>query len=229
MYLGSSILIFPSVQIEELGRFLCNVVTTVPEGVVMFFASYEYERFVYDAWAASGMISKISKKKYVFREPKNSVDVEMTLNKYKEAIQSCSKSSQDTGITGALLLAVVGGKISEGINFSDGMGRCVVMVGLPYPSPSDVELTETIKYIENISKPVLVGGDNSSSSKYDDECKLQPGFDILRKCNKGGREYYENLCMKAVNQSIGKLLSFEHLGIGMLTLNTYYLSKVLIR
>uniref|UniRef100_A0A0E0PJ32 Helicase ATP-binding domain-containing protein n=1 Tax=Oryza rufipogon TaxID=4529 RepID=A0A0E0PJ32_ORYRU len=209
-------------MIEELGRFLCNVVTTVPEGVVMFFASYEYERFVYDAWAASGMISKISKKKHVFREPKNSVDVEMTLNKYKEAIQSCSKSSQDTGVTGALLLAVVGGKISEGINFSDGMGRCVVMVGLPYPSPSDVELTETIKYIENISKPVLVGGDNSSSSKYDDECKLQPGFDILRKCNKGGREYYENLCMKAVNQSIGRAIRHANDYAAMLLVDSRY-------
>ncbi|KAF0927648.1 hypothetical protein E2562_035498 [Oryza meyeriana var. granulata] len=209
-------------MIEELGRFLCNVVTIVPEGMVMFFASYEYERCVYDAWAASGMISKISKKKYVFREPKNSVDVDMTLNKYKEAIQSCNKCSRDTGITGALLLAVVGGKISEGINFSDGMGRCVVMVGLPYPSPSDVELTETIKHIENISNSVLVGDGNSSSSKYDDECKLQPGFDILRKCNKGGQEYYENLCMKAVNQSIGRAIRHVNDYAAMLLVDSRY-------
>ncbi|XP_040380068.1 ATP-dependent DNA helicase DDX11 isoform X2 [Oryza brachyantha] len=208
-------------MIEELGRFLCNVVTIVPEGVVMFFASYEYERCVYDAWQSSGMISKISKKKYVFREPKNSVDVETTLNEYKEAIQSCNNCSRDTGITGALLLAVVGGKISEGINFSDGMGRCVVMVGLPYPSPSDVELTETIKHIENISNSVLVGDDNSSS-KYDDECKLQPGFDILRKCNKGGREYYENLCMKAVNQSIGRAIRHVNDYAAMLLVDSRY-------
>lgn len=67
------------------------------------------------------------------------------------------------------------------------MGRCVVMVGLPYPGPSDVELTETIKHIENISSSFLVGHDKSSSSKYDDECKLQPRFDILRKYNKGGQ------------------------------------------
>ncbi|KAG8067522.1 hypothetical protein GUJ93_ZPchr0005g14896 [Zizania palustris] len=209
-------------MIEELGRFLCNVVTIVPEGVVMFFASYEYERCVYDAWVASGMISKISKKKHVFREPKNSVDVEMILNKYKEAIQSCSKCSRDTGITGALLLAVVGGKISEGINFSDGMGRCVVMVGLPYPSPSDVELTETIKHIEHLSNSVFVGAGNSSNNRYDDECKLQPGFDILRKCNKGGREYYENLCMKAVNQSIGRAIRHVNDYAAMLLVDSRY-------
>jgi len=178
----------------------------VPEGVVMFFSSYDYERRVYDAWMTAGTISKISKKKHVFREPRNSADVEAVLNKYKETIESCSKSSQDTGVNGALLLAVVGGKISEGINFSNGMGRCVIMVGLPYPSPSDVELIETIKHIESISSSFLAGDDKASSRKYDDECELQPGYDILRKCTRGGREYYENLCMKAVNQSIGKLL-----------------------
>jgi chromosome transmission fidelity protein 1 len=192
------------VQIEELGRFLCNIVMIVPEGVVVFLASYEYEKCVYDAWTAAGTIAKISRKKHVFREPKNSADVEAILSRYKAAIQSCSVSSQHKGINGALLLAVVGGKISEGINFSDGMGRCVVMVGLPYPSPSDVELIETIKHIETISSSFSVGDNNASGSNYDDECELQPGYDVLRKCNKGGRDYYENLCMKAVNQSIGK-------------------------
>jgi chromosome transmission fidelity protein 1 len=160
----------------------------VPEGVVMFFSSYDYERRVYDAWMTAGTFSKISKKKHVFREPRNSADVEAVLNKYKETIESCSKISQDTGVNGALLLAVV------------------IMVGLPYPSPSDVELIETIKHIESISSSFLAGDDKASSRKYDDDCELQPGYDILRKCTRGGREYYENLCMKAVNQSIGKLL-----------------------
>ncbi|VAH23357.1 unnamed protein product [Triticum turgidum subsp. durum] len=191
-------------MIEELGRFLCNIATIVPEGIVVFFSSYDYEKQVYDAWMASGTISKISKKKHVFREPRSSVDVEMILNKYKEAIQSCcSKGSGDTSVNGALLMAVVGGKISEGINFSDGMGRCVVMVGLPYPSPDDVELMETIKHIGNYSSTSSVAGDDESSSR-DDECKVEPGFGILRKSGKSGQEYYENLCMKAVNQCIAE-------------------------
>ncbi|KAL6624706.1 hypothetical protein ACP70R_032027 [Stipagrostis hirtigluma subsp. patula] len=209
-------------MIEELGRFLCNIVTIVPEGIVIFFASYEYEKRVYDAWTAAGIISKISKKKHVFREPRISSDVETILNKYRVAIEFCSKNSQDTGINGALLLAVVGGKISEGINFSDGMGRCVVMVGLPYPSPSDVELIETIKHIETISSSFFVGDDKASGNKYDDECELQPGFDILRRCNKGGRDYYENLCMKAVNQSIGRAIRHINDYAAMLLVDSRY-------
>ncbi|XP_044967923.1 putative ATP-dependent RNA helicase DDX11-like protein 8 isoform X2 [Hordeum vulgare subsp. vulgare] len=207
-------------MIEELGRFLCNIVTIVPEGIVMFFSSYEYGKQVYDAWMASGAISKISKKKHVFREPRSSVDVEVILNKYKEAIQSCSKGSGDASVNGALLLAVVGGKISEGINFSDGMGRCVLMVGLPYPSPDDIELMETIKHIGNYSTSSVVGDDKPFSRN--DECKLEPGFDVLRKSGKSGREYYENLCMKAVNQSIGRAIRHVNDYAAMLLVDSRY-------
>ncbi|KAM3413079.1 hypothetical protein ACQJBY_004317 [Aegilops geniculata] len=209
-------------MIEELGRFLCNIVTIVPEGIVVFFSSYDYEKQVYDAWMASGTISKISKKKHVFREPRSSVDVEMILNKYKEAIQSCcSKGSGDTSVNGALLMAVVGGKISEGINFSDGMGRCVVMVGLPYPSPDDVELMETIKHIGNYSSTSSVAGDDESLSR-EDECKVEPGFGILRKSGKSGQEYYENLCMKAVNQCIGRAIRHVNDYAAMLLVDSRY-------
>ncbi|XP_017699231.3 ATP-dependent DNA helicase DDX11 [Phoenix dactylifera] len=193
-------------MIDELGRLLCNLVAVIPEGVVMFFSSFDYEEQVYNTWRASGVLSKILKKKHVYREPRNSIDVDLVLKEYKKAIESPSGIPNDSRTNGALLLAVVGGKISEGINFSDGMGRCIIMVGLPYPSPADVELMERIKYIEGLGEPSSLTPNKSLGNKLYGNTRVQSGFDILRKCKQRGREYYENLCMKAVNQSIGRAI-----------------------
>ncbi|CAK9174607.1 unnamed protein product [Ilex paraguariensis] len=198
-----------STMIEELGLLLCNLVRVVPEGVVVFFSSFEYEGHVYDAWKASGVLARIMKKKRVFREPRRNTDVEGVLKEYKDTIDALSSADlKDNQVpdNGAILLAVVGGKVSEGINFSDGMGRCIVMVGLPYPSPSDIELMERVKHIEGFSDTTL-----SRAPKFlvNDECRsgdAQAGFNILRSCKGRGKEYYENLCMKAVNQSIGRAI-----------------------
>ncbi|XP_020097113.1 ATP-dependent DNA helicase DDX11 [Ananas comosus] len=208
-------------MIEELGRFICNIVAIIPEGIVIFFSSYDYEGQVYNAWNASGILSKIQKKKQVFREPRNGSEIDSVLKQYKEAINS-TEILRDLGNNGAVLLAVVGGKISEGINFSDGMGRCVVMVGLPYPSPSDVELMERVKHIEKLGELTLNGSRKSSSSKVDDNCEVQSGFDILRQCTQRGREYYENLCMKAVNQSIGRAIRHMNDYAAMLLVDSRY-------
>uniref|UniRef100_A0A1J3GME6 Putative ATP-dependent RNA helicase DDX11-like protein 8 n=1 Tax=Noccaea caerulescens TaxID=107243 RepID=A0A1J3GME6_NOCCA len=187
-------------MIQELGLLMSNLVAVVPEGVIVFFSSFEYETQVHKAWSKSGILSRIMKKKRVLREPRRNTEVEGVLREYKEAIEK---------ERGAIMLAVVGGKVSEGINFSDGMCRCVVMVGLPYPSPSDIELLERIKHIEGLgvsdsAKPCLTLVDDSYYSG-----DVQAGFDVLRSCKRRGKEYYENLCMKAVNQSIGRAIRHE--------------------
>jgi chromosome transmission fidelity protein 1 len=107
------------------------------------------------------------------------------------------------GRGGAVLLSVVGGKMSEGINFSDDMGRCVVMVGLPYPSKADPELQERMQYLERGLDLTQLGiaEDLEGGGKEGFESARPQGMRRGR-----GHEYYENLCMKAVNQSIGEPL-----------------------
>ncbi|XP_024969557.1 ATP-dependent DNA helicase DDX11 isoform X2 [Cynara cardunculus var. scolymus] len=204
-----------STMVGELGVLLCNLVTVVPQGIVVFFSSFDYEECVYSSWKTSGILGRIMKKKHVFREPRKSTEVETVLKEYKESVDALSNAnSKDVPVAhnGAVLLAVVGGKISEGINFSDGMGRCIVMVGLPYPSPSDIELMERVKHIDGLGDGPCFNGE------------AQAGFDILRSCKRRGREYYENLCMKAVNQSIGRAIRHINDYAAILLVDTRYTS-----
>ena len=84
---------------------------------------------------------------------------------------------------GALLLAVVGAKLSEGLNFSDELARMVMVVGLPFPNLGSAELQERLKHADRVA-----GAATPKSSMY----------------GAAGKELYENMCMNSVNQSIGR-------------------------
>ncbi|ESO99999.1 hypothetical protein LOTGIDRAFT_112727 [Lottia gigantea] len=166
--------------LDELGRILVNISNIVPGGIVCFFPSYDYESLVFNHWQKTGLIDRISKKKKVLREPRKSGGVEHILSQYSTVIKRCKSFGTTQPQTGAILLCVVGGKMSEGINFSDDLGRCVVMVGLPYPNLKSPELKEKMDYL---------------NANYVNSEGRQPG-----------QIHYENLCMKAVNQSIGRAI-----------------------
>lgn len=169
-------------MMEETGRILCNLCNVVPGGVVCFLPSYEYLRQVHAHWDKTGLLTRLSVRKKIFQEPKRASQVEQVLMAYSKCIMSCSHS--EGHLTGALLLSVVGGKMSEGINFSDDLGRCVVMVGMPYPNIKSPELQEKMAYL-NQTLPRTQG-------------QPLPGTVLI-----------ENLCMKAINQSIGRAIRHQ--------------------
>ncbi|KYQ51038.1 putative ATP-dependent RNA helicase DDX11 [Trachymyrmex zeteki] len=155
--------------LDELGRALLNLCNVVPAGIVVFFPSYNYEDTVFKHLDKSGIIFKISTKKRIYREPKLASQVNTILDQYAHSIKN-----PQSPCNGAMLFSVVGGKLSEGLNFSDDLGRCVIVVGLPYPNVKSPELQEKMKYL-------------NESVKLD-----------------AGNRFYENSCMKAVNQCIGR-------------------------
>lgn len=73
------------------------------------------------------------------------------------------------------------------------------MVGLPYPNPRDPVLVEKMKYI---SAKATSASSSSSSSTSPSRTSASSGL--------SARQYYENACMRAVNQSIGR--SIRHAG-----------------
>ncbi|ORY29962.1 helicase C-terminal domain-domain-containing protein [Naematelia encephala] len=164
----------------DLFAVIQSTIGLVPDGVVVFLPSYGFLDKVKDVWAKSGLLAKLGEKKQVFYEPQTSGDVETVLRDYSLAISSVQAptTTGEKRKTGALLFAVVGGKLSEGINFSDSLGRCVIMVGLPFANVGSVELQERMRYVEKL-----------------------PGAG-----KDAAKELYENLCMRAVNQSIGRAI-----------------------
>lgn len=182
-------------MLDELGRALLNICTIVPDGVVVFFPSYKFLDTVVQRWSivnqGKSIWGRLEGKKALFREKKEE-SVDAVLGEYSTAI--------DAG-KGGLLLSVVGGKMSEGINFSDRLGRCVIIVGLPFPNANSAEWKAKMEHVEHVTLETLA----KEQAKIVDGPKM--GLEeIKRKAKDAGREFYENACMRAVNQSVGRAI-----------------------
>ncbi|AEO60289.1 hypothetical protein MYCTH_2309404 [Thermothelomyces thermophilus ATCC 42464] len=221
-------------MIRQLGLVLLNICSVVPDGVVVFFPSYGYLDQVVAAWqtqeAGTGATTtttqqptlwdRLAAKKAVFRETKGATSEDI-LQQYSTAVLSPRQPDRRNpadkppppGGRGALLLSVVGGKLSEGINFSDRLGRCVVVVGLPYPNVHAPDWKARLEYVESTALARLVGGGGDGGDGGDDD-DGQPGgareeaaaTAARAQAKQAAREFYENTCMRAVNQSIGRAI-----------------------
>ncbi|KAI9871916.1 MAG: ATP-dependent DNA helicase chl1 [Pleopsidium flavum] len=184
-------------MIDELGIGLLGMCHVIPDGVVVFFPSYAYLDQVVQRWqsrtgTSKSMWDRLAEKKTVFRESKENASAEDALHQYSIAI--------DKG-EGGLLLSVVGGKMSEGINFSDRLGRAVIVVGLPY---SNIHSSEWKAKIEHVERSTADRGGSPFEAKA------------------AGRELYENSCMRAVNQSIGRAIRHQNDYASILLLDRRY-------
>lgn len=190
-------------MIDELGRLLANACRVAPGGVVVFFPSFAYADDVYDRWVKTGVNSEIARHKAIFREPRAAAKVEKVLRDFATSVRngeerrraadsgvSKNGSGNPAGRTGAVMLCVCGGKLSEGINFKDELGRLVVMVGLPYANPEEPELKARMRHLDLSERKVGSAVEPGGKSR--------------------GRAYYEALCMRAVNQSVGRAI--RHVG-----------------
>lgn len=188
-------------MIAELGLAILNACSVVPDGVVVFFPSYGYLDEVVKAWqdrqgvnGTQTIWDRLQSRKSIFRETKIASSEEV-LAEYSQAILG------DSGVvgekrTGALLLSVIGGKMSEGINFSDRLGRCVMVVGLPYPNMASADWKAKLEYIETttISRLTKEGLRRDEAVSHGKQA---------------ARDFYENACMRAVNQSIGRAIRHQ--------------------
>jgi regulator of telomere elongation helicase 1 len=113
-----------------------SVLTTVPSGVLTFFASFS---------ALDDMSKQLKpdnkSNKQIIVEPRDSRFM-------KNALRDFKAKAPD----GAALFAVCRGKMSEGIDFSDEFARGVCVVGIPFPNISDFKVDLHRKWLESRSK-----------------------------------------------------------------------------
>eukprot|EP00826_Nyctotherus_ovalis_P027676 TRINITY_DN2165_c0_g1_i10.p1 TRINITY_DN2165_c0_g1~~TRINITY_DN2165_c0_g1_i10.p1 ORF type:complete len:354 (-),score=95.11 TRINITY_DN2165_c0_g1_i10:45-1106(-) len=79
---------------------------------------------------------------------------------------------------GAVLFAVCRGKISEGMDFSDNAARTVIVIGVPFPSVTSTRVMLKREYLDRNARAL----------------------------NINGATWYTQEAMKAVNQSIGRVI-----------------------
>lgn len=162
-------------MLRDLGNSVNSLLKEIKGGVVIFFPSYQYLEDVAGVWRDGGIYDEMNSLKKIFKEERSS-NSDSVLSDYSKTVKSCG---------GAVLLSVVGGKMSEGINFSDDLARAVLMVGLPFPNAFSGELVAKRKYIEQRTKEA--GGDDAAARR-------------------NATEFYENICMRSVNQSVGRAI-----------------------
>ena len=113
------------------------------------------------------------------------------------------------------------------------------MIGMPYPNPTDAELQERMRFmdeqqqLQHAQRPASAGGpangpatcDGQVLSVHESDRTAAGACDHMANRNKAsrstnhqaagkaltaGREYYEDLCMKAVNQCVGRVIRHRH-------------------
>jgi chromosome transmission fidelity protein 1 len=196
----------------DLGNAILSFAKHVPDGLVVFFPSYSYLDNCIAAWKRlrpgsqpnlPSFWESLSNFKPIFLEQRSQqqttnpqiaskeASTDSVLNAYSSAIASGNGR-------GALLFAVIGGTLSEGINFSDALGRGVVVVGLPFPNPHSAEWRAKTQYIS--SKATSGGQDGKAAA----------------------RNFYENACMRAVNQCVGRAIRHQKDYAAILMLDRRY-------
>ncbi|KAJ2351973.1 DEAD H (Asp-Glu-Ala-Asp His) box helicase 11, partial [Coemansia erecta] len=196
-------------RMRECGQSLAALCNVIPGGVVVFFPSYALLSRMLAEWRACGVAARIARRKPVVAEDGQCRDV---LAEYVGHVRR-------PGSGGAVLLSVVGGRLSEGINFSDDLGRAVVMVGVPFPSLASPELSERLAYYESIGKPaapasaVRPAGSAPPARPAGSAPPARPAGSApparpaaQHAMGPRARGLYEALCMRAVNQSIGRAI-----------------------
>ncbi len=158
---------------DALGETLLSCAARVPNGALCFFQSYTQLERAALRWKHTKLWVRLSRRKPIFVEVRGK---EFDIGAYR----SCATSP-----SGALLLGVMRGKLSEGIDFPDAAARAVFVVGVPFPSVFDTLI---------------------NLKKEHQDAKVKLPLEDGRPSPLSGNAWYERQAFRAVNQAIGRVI-----------------------
>ena len=127
--------------IRNYGKMLVDLVSTIPDGVVVYFPSYNYMEALICEWDATGIMREMTEWKLVFVETRDNLELNaIALDNYR--------ASCDIG-RGGIFFSVARGNISESVPFDLHYGRASVMVGIPYEYTLSKVVQSRLEYIQS--------------------------------------------------------------------------------
>ena len=149
--------------------------------------------------------SRLLATKSIVLEPRSSSNLPAAIAEYKKYL-SKPKS------TGAILMGVCRGKISEGIDFADNMCRAVVITGLPFPPFKDDKVRLKREYLDSAKarsrgvKNDDAGFDASPSDISSEGIGKGQAWNEQQQEHLSGAAWYDQQAHRAVNQAVGRTI-----------------------
>lgn len=143
----------------------------VPDGLLIFFPSYDSMEKCMNQWSTCDIWSRIGQLKPICVETREKDE----FNDAKKRYNDCINNNK-----GAVFMAALRGKVSEGLDFADMYGRAAVIIGIPYAYYADLKVELKRKYLD--SKKAI---DNRMIS---------------------GSDWYKLDAIRAVNQAVGRVI-----------------------
>ena len=188
----------------DLCATLGGISSISPGGMLIFHPSYSHLKSTKEFFEENGSVKGLFKKPIFYEESGKNGIVEEFYGKI-----------EDNSKLGAAMFAVMRGKMSEGIDFSDEKGRVVCIVGVPFPPLNDARIMIKQEYLDSLRL----------------KHKSDPNF--KKHTIPSGQEWYKQSAIKAVNQAIGRVIRhIDDFGVILLmderfdySSNQTYLSK----
>lgn len=162
--------------IKALGETIISISRNINGGILIFFPSYSVMDECIRVWKNTNVYGKLETVKPIFIEPKSSDQFNLISAQYRNSIDTTQKG---------IMMGICRGKASEGMDYSNEYGRCVIITGIPFPPTYNPRIMLQREFQD----------------------KYIPPNGIVRI---NGQQWYCQQASRAVNQAIGRVIRHKN-------------------